>query len=172
MSVPTAFRSAGPRARAALLVGAGFGSGFSGFAPGTAGSVAAMALVWVLGAVTQLHAGITLAVLAVITTLACMPLGAAVERITGQKDPGFFVLDEFAGCFVSLCRLSGDWPEVREIAFAFLLFRVFDVLKPQPCRWLQSLGGGPGIVLDDVAAGVYALLGVAVFRDVVQNPPW
>ncbi len=77
---------------------------------------------------------------------------------TGGKkadDPGEIVIDEFAGYAVSLIGLPMEW---KTYAICFLLFRVFDVLKPPPVKWFERFTGGVGIVLDDIAAGVYAAL--------------
>lgn len=157
--------------RCCLWLAAGFGAGFSRVAPGTAGTAAAAGLAGLL-ALTPLPAMATVLALAALTTAASLAIGARLERLTGQKDPQLFVLDEFAGYYVALTPFSAEWPPLREWVVAFLLFRLFDIIKPPPARRLQDLGGGLGIVLDDLVAGLYALAGVAVYRDVLQNPPW
>ncbi len=164
----TTGRTAGDRL--VLLLATGFGSGRSRFAPGTAGTVVAAVLVVALGRWSSLPAHWTLAALAVGSSLLCLVIGARAEALLGGKDPGAFVLDEFAGFFVATLTLSASWPSVTEVFVAFLLFRLFDVAKPTPARQLQNLGGGAGIVLDDLAAGIYALMGVAVFRQVTETP--
>lgn len=166
---PTAKASLGDQL--AIFIASGFGSGFSPFAPGTAGTAAAALIVYTLS-FSGLPAGWTLLGLAVGATAIGILVGVRVERVCGMKDPGLFVLDEFAGFFVATMVFGGAWPGPMELLVAFVLFRVMDIAKPQPCRWLQDLGGGAGIVLDDVAAGLYALAGVVVFRDVMQSPPW
>jgi phosphatidylglycerophosphatase A len=70
-------------------------------------------------------------------------------------DPGWFVLDETAGVWLAAALVGPTW---TSIGLAFLLFRIFDIWKPPPVRTLERVGGGWGIVLDDLAAGVYALL--------------
>jgi len=157
--------------RVAMFFASGFGSGYSTVAPGTAGTVVC-ALIVVGLAQTSLPAQWTLGALALITTLACIPLGNVAERVLGRSDPQVVVLDEFGGFFVALLRLGPEWPDLREVLVAFCLFRLFDIIKPPPARRLQNLHGGVGIVLDDVVAGIYALMGVAVFRDVMENPVW
>jgi len=157
--------------RIAILFASGFGSGFSRFAPGTAGTVAAALIVYCLS-FTRLPAHWTLLALAAGSTAIGILIGRRVERICGIKDPGLFVLDEFAGFFVATMVFGPSWPGLTELCVAFGLFRLMDIVKPQPCRWLQDLGGGRGIVLDDVAAGLYALAGVVVYRDIMQSPPW
>jgi len=149
--------------RLALFLGTGFGSGHFPVAPGTAGTVVAAAIVFALSR-TALPAHITLAALTVVSTVLCLVIGKRVERLLGKKDPGAIVLDEFAGYFLAIMTLSSSWPGWRELVVAFLLFRLFDVAKPTPARQLQNIGGGAGIVLDDLAAGLYALMGVTVFR--------
>lgn len=163
----TEVRSLGDRL--VLLLGTGFGTGYARVAPGTFGSAAAAVLVLLLGR-TPLPAHWTLAALALGATLLCLRIGARAEALLGGKDPGAFVLDEFAGLFVATLTLGAAWPSVTEVAVAFFLFRLFDVAKPTPARQLQNLGGGAGIVLDDLAAGAYAWMGVAVFRQVTEAP--
>lgn len=157
------------RDRLVLVFATGFGSGYSPVAPGTVGTAAAAGIVFLLGW-TPLPAHLSLALLAVVATATCFLVGARAEALLGTKDPGAFVLDEFAGFFVATLTLGRDWPTVPELVAAFLLFRLFDVAKPTPARQLQNLRGGAGIVLDDLAAGVYALMGVAVYRQVTGAP--
>ena len=147
-----------------LFVATGFYSGLSPVAPGTAGTAAAALLAYGLS-LTSLPANITLASLFVLSCLLCLVSGQPAERLLGKKDPGAVVMDEFAGFYVSLLTLSATWPTLGEYIVAFGLFRLFDIAKPTPARQLQSLGGARGILLDDVAAGLYALVGVTVYRD-------
>lgn len=162
-------RSGADRIR--MLLATGFGSGYSPFAPGTAGTAAAALLILLLS-FTGLRADLTILVLLVLTTVGSLILGSRVEEILGKKDPGAFVLDEFAGYYVAILTLGAAWPGTGELVVAFFLFRLFDVAKPFPAYRVQDLGGGLGIVLDDLVAGVYALLGVIVYRQVLANPPW
>jgi phosphatidylglycerophosphatase A len=78
-----------------------------------------------------------------------------VERESGREDPGQVVIDEVAGQWiaVAVCPV-----EIRHALLAFGLFRLFDIVKPWPARQLERLHGGLGIMMDDVAAGIYALL--------------
>ncbi len=167
-SEPVAVPGSPPRSRtigqrAAVFVASGFGSGLIPFAPGTWGTGAAAVLVLLL-ARTGLHAQATLIALAVVASLLCIVLGRTVEAAVGRKDPQLFVLDEFAGFFVALALPGAAWPNDRELLAAFLLFRLFDIIKPPPARKLQSLSGGVGIVVDDLIAGLYALCGVILVR--------
>ena len=169
--------SADPRPRRTLadqlglLFASGFGSGYSPVVSGTTGTMMAWVIAYLLS-LTGLPAAPTIAALVVVTTLGSILLGGRIEALTGKKDPGVFVLDEFAGYYVALLTLRAEWPDPGEYLVAFVLFRIFDVLKPTPARQAQNLKGGLGIVVDDLVAGVYALLGVIVYRQVLQNPPW
>lgn len=147
--------------RAVVLLATGFGAGRFPFAPGTAGSAVAALLVLLLSR-TSWRADLVLAGLVVATTGACLLIGGRAETLLGGKDPGPFVLDEWAGQFLACAVLGPAWPSPGRVAAAFVLFRIFDVVKPPPARWLQDLGGGAGIVLDDLAAAAYAWAALAL----------
>lgn len=152
--------------RLCLWLATGFGSGRARVAPGTCGTAVALVLTWLLS-FTGWHALAVLGALALVATAISLAIGSRVERLLGRTDPSEFVLDEFAGYFVAVLPVDSAWsawPAWPELVVAFLLFRVFDIIKPPPARRLQELHGGPGIVLDDLVAGAYALLGVLAFR--------
>jgi phosphatidylglycerophosphatase A len=92
--------------------------------------------------------------LALLVTLIGIPAATQVARGSGIKDPQFVVIDEVAGQLVALIAVPPAW---KSFLAAFILFRVFDILKPPPVRQLEALPEGAGIMLDDVAAGLYAL---------------
>jgi phosphatidylglycerophosphatase A len=92
--------------------------------------------------------------LVVVIILAGIPAATAVARGTGIKDPQFVVIDEVAGQLVALIGVPLGW---KSFLAGFILFRAFDILKPPPVRQLEALPEGAGIVLDDVAAGLYAV---------------
>ncbi|HEV2646007.1 MAG TPA: phosphatidylglycerophosphatase A [Acidobacteriaceae bacterium] len=133
-----------------------FGAGLMKPGPGTYGSVAAM-LLWVAAAHvwhgTELAVGT--AVAAVVVTLVGIRAATIVAREAGREDPGFVVVDEVAGQWIALIGVQADW---RHALLGLLLFRVFDIWKPWPIRRLEALPEGTGIMLDDVAAGVLALV--------------
>ena len=135
-----------------------FGAGYLKPGPGTYGSVAA-ALLWYLAASLFRPAPFTLALAtlaaAVFITLIGIPASTTVARQSGRKDPGFVVIDEVAGQLFALILMRPDW---QHAALALLLFRLFDIWKPWPIRRLEALPEGTGIMLDDVAAGLIALL--------------
>ena len=104
--------------------------------------------------------------LVVITFVTLIGIWAAsrAERIFQKKDPGQVVIDEVAGQLIALLPvpLLAFGPSKLLILIAFLLFRAFDIIKPYPVRQLEGLESGLGIVLDDVAAGAYAAVLVAI----------
>lgn len=146
----------------AWAVGTFFGIGLIGGGPGTWASLAAMILWFFAARATHLSsAGLALgtAVAALGATLIGIPAGSIVERESGREDPGHVVIDEVAGQWfaLALCPV-----EIRHALLAFGLFRLFDIVKPWPARQLERLHGGLGIMMDDVAAGIYALLVVVI----------
>jgi phosphatidylglycerophosphatase A len=136
----------------ALLV-ASFGYvGFFPIAPGTAGSLAALALFAVVRWV-----GVPAFEVGVILTILVLGIWSAngAERALGRKDPGQVVIDEVLGMLITLALLPVS---LTGVFVGFLLFRVFDVVKPYPTGRLEHLPGGYGIMLDDAMAGVYSYL--------------
>jgi phosphatidylglycerophosphatase A len=98
--------------------------------------------------------------LAVLVTLLGIPAATQIARGSAAKDPQFVVIDEVAGQLVALIAVPLAW---KSFVSSFILFRAFDILKPPPVRQLEALPEGTGIVLDDVAAGLYALGFVHLF---------
>jgi phosphatidylglycerophosphatase A len=92
--------------------------------------------------------------LAFTAVLAGIPASTRVSKAYGKKDPSFVVIDEVAGQLIALIGAPFAW---KSLLAAFILFRVFDILKPPPVRQLERIPQGAGIVLDDVGAGLYAL---------------
>jgi len=90
-----------------------------------------------------------------------VPAGTVVARESGTEDPQHVVIDEVAGQWIALIACPVDW---KHPLVALALFRLFDIFKPPPARQLEDLPGGWGIMLDDVAAGLYALLVLQVLR--------
>ncbi len=84
-----------------------------------------------------------------------IPAATLVERESGREDPGHVVIDEVAGQWIALIDSRVN---LSHLLAGFLFFRLFDIVKPWPARQLEGLPAGWGIMLDDVAAGVYALL--------------
>ena len=85
------------------------------------------------------------------------------EKLSGKKDPGKVVIDEVAGQYIALLPIPlSVEPAWWSVVLAFILFRFFDIVKPYPARKLESLHGGLGIMADDLIAGVYAAVVVAL----------
>lgn len=132
----------------AKFLASGFYSGFFPFAPGTVGTVVAIPLAYLLSLTPP---GVNVAVV-LITIIAGSPLCGIAAKEFGAKDPGFIVLDEIAGFFVSTLFLE---PSISTYLAAFFLFRLFDIIKPPPANWLDRWnGGGWSVMLDDIAAGL------------------
>jgi len=149
-----------PKTRWAWTVATFFGAGYLKPGPGTYGSVAAV-LLWYAAAHAFAPSPTTIAI-AIATTLAAItvtivgiPASTITAREAAREDPGFVVIDEVAGQLFALILMRPDWPHAL---LALLLFRLFDITKPGPIRRLEALPNGTGIMLDDVAAGLLALL--------------
>ena len=140
----------------ALWLAQGLGAGRVPVAPGTAGTLAAVPLYLLLA---QLPAwGYLLATAAV--ALGAVPVCGAAARRLGVHDHPSIVLDEVAGFLVAMAPAPAGWPWV---VAGFVLFRLFDIVKPPPVRAAdRRVGGGLGIVLDDVLAGLWAGLCLAL----------
>jgi phosphatidylglycerophosphatase A len=140
----------------ASLVATVFGIGRLDPGPGSWGSAATVVL-WSAIAYslpTSLRTPILVAA-AVLVTLVGIPAATQVARASATKDPQYVVIDEVAGQLIALIAVPLAW---KTFLAGFILFRAFDILKPPPVRQLERLPEGTGIVLDDVAAGFYALL--------------
>jgi phosphatidylglycerophosphatase A len=148
--------SESPRApRWATLTATFFGIGYLRPGPGTWAS-GVTTLIWavLIRYLPQSSRTATLIAIAVFVTLIGIPAATRVARASGRKDPSFVVIDEVAGQLISLIAVPLAW---KTFLAGFILFRVFDILKPPPVRQLEGLPEGTGIVVDDVAAGIYAL---------------
>ena len=130
----------------------GFGSGLSKKAPGTMGTLVAVPLYLLIA-----NLGPVLYSLVVLLALiAGIFICDWVARDMAVKDPGAIVWDEFVGLWIALFMLPEGW---YWLLVGFLLFRFFDILKPWPVSYLdRELAGGMGIMMDDVAAGIYSLI--------------
>lgn len=130
----------------------GFGSGLSPYAPGTAGTLAAIPLFWLMAPLPlELYLGIVV-LLFIIGVYLCQK---TTDKL-GAHDHSAIVWDEVVGYLLTMVAVPFDW---RWVILGFFLFRLFDVWKPWPVRILdRRVGGGLGIMLDDVGAAVYAAL--------------
>ena len=137
----------------AVFLATGFGVGLLPKAPGTWGSVLAVALAWpIYVAVGQI--GLTIA------AFAAFAIGVWSSNVCigkyGAEDPKQVVVDEIAGQWLVLLVVP---PGLLDYALGFILFRVFDILKPWPVSWAdRTIKGGLGVMLDDILAAVYAII--------------
>lgn len=154
-------------------IASGFGSGLSPRAPGTTGSAALVMLFWLLGAQAWPwwgHAAVLLGGLALGTWAS-----AYACRVLGFDDAGVIVIDEWVGQWLTYALALAFWPfahgEQAVLGFylaGFLLFRAADIAKPWPARGIdRGMGGGLGVMLDDVVAGVYAGLALSALGYVI-----
>jgi phosphatidylglycerophosphatase A len=135
----------------------GFGTGLAPLAPGTFGTLPGLLLGWATlwsGTYVQLAVAVALFVSGIW-------LCGQSSRNLGVHDHGGIVWDEITGMYVTLLLAP---PTLPGFTLAFVLFRVFDIVKPWPIRDLDHrLGGGLGIMLDDLAAAFYALILLALY---------
>ena len=138
------------------------GTGLLPYAPGTWASLAALPVAWLI---LDRLGSFALGAAAVLTFLLGWWVSARVVRRTGDDDPGPIVIDEVAGQFAALIPAT---TELWQFALAFALFRVADIAKPWPVSWAdRNIEGGLGVMVDDILAGLYALAGVWLVREVL-----
>jgi len=148
--------------RAAFVFATGFGSGYSPFAPGTAGSLVGLLFVWGMAQLSLPGQVAAVVGVSVVSMIAADIVAAAL----GLKDPGVIVADEIAGMMVTLFAIPLT---LTSVIAGFILFRVMDVVKPPPARQFERLKGGIGVVADDLMAGVYAHLALRGFLLIVEK---
>jgi phosphatidylglycerophosphatase A len=146
------------RSRWAWAVATFFGVGRLHPGPGT-WAAGATVLLWWLGAQAATHTRFIALLTAIAVTLIGIPASTRVARESGIKDPGFVVIDEVAGQMFALIIAPLRW---KYLVVSFILFRCFDIFKPPPLRALERLPEGIGIMVDDVGAGLYSLLVLAI----------
>ena len=148
------------------IIATWFGSGLLPIAPGTWGSLAAFPFAYVITVYSGPY-------VLIIGTVALFFIGMQasnnVEKSTQKKDPRFIVVDEVVGQWIALLPLAflynyvgtdlSYWFLAPMAAVAFLAFRIYDIWKPWPINYVdKNVPGGFGIMLDDVIAGIYALI--------------
>jgi len=140
-----------------LFLGTGFFSGLSPVAPGTAGSLAAIPFIYLLSLWGGVWALLGFLLVWIFISLVTAP---AFEAYYG-KDPAPFVADEWAGQtipFLSVGFAGSLAEDIWILVLGFILFRIFDILKPLGIKTMERLPSGTGILADDLLAGLYALL--------------
>ena len=128
------------------------GAGLVPKGPGTAGALVAVA---------TCALGLPALPAAVVMLWPSVWASDRVARDRNLKDPQIVVIDEVVGQWIALAAVPFGW---KQALAAFVLFRLFDITKPGPVRWLEKLPGGWGIVMDDVGAGVLAALVLVAAR--------
>jgi phosphatidylglycerophosphatase A len=131
------------------LLATGFGTGLAPVAPGTAGTLVGVLICLIF---SPLHWVLRLLIVIFLLVLAIY-IAERAEQVYRKKDDQRIVIDEIAGFQVAMLPVAITG---LHLLVGFVFFRIFDILKPFPLRNLQKMSGGLGIVLDDVAAGIYA----------------
>jgi phosphatidylglycerophosphatase A len=144
------------KSRFSWLIATFFYIGYMKPGPGTYASAVTVVLWWAAAHLIPAN-WLSLAALgvALLITLLGIPPSTVVARESGREDPGFVVIDEVAGQMIALIGAPVTW---NYLIAGLILFRIFDILKPFPLRRLENLPEGTGIMMDDVGAGLYALL--------------
>ena len=139
-----------------------FGLGFVPFASGTFGSMPTAIIFAILcfAGLHRLAISFAMLIIAAIFSFACIKFGDEVIKIAGKDDPSEIVADETAGQAITFLGIAATGTSNILIisALGFFIFRFFDILKPQPCRKLESLHGGVGVLADDLMAGIYSCI--------------
>lgn len=158
-----------------VVIGTGFGVGYWPWGPGTAGALLATAI-WCGMSLLLTSSGCLLAAtVSLILVFQCMGIWSAnrLEECWGD-DPKRVVVDEMVGVWIALLAVPhvghpGVEPYVgfSFMAAAFVLFRFFDIVKPFGVRHMEKMGGGVGVMMDDVLAGMYSFFVIYIFRQVL-----
>jgi phosphatidylglycerophosphatase A len=159
--------SAAPKSRFSWLIATFFGIGHLQPGSGTWAAGVTVLLWW--GASHWIPSSWLFPVIVIasaVVTLIGIPVSTVVARESGVKDPGFVVIDEVAGQLIALIGAPLDW---KYLLAGFILFRSFDIVKPFPLRRIERLSGGTGIMLDDVGAGLYALVLLQLWQHLIAR---
>lgn len=151
------------------VVATGFYSGLSPRAPGFCGTLFAAGLFFLAHKIfpmLQTWTGSLIFAFSVLTLALVSTHYTLKSNRFGNDDPQQIVIDEFAGYAFSLVGLPGHW---FSFLLAFIFFRFFDVAKPTPARQLENIPGAGGIVFDDIAAGIYAVICCHLFYYLCPN---
>lgn len=136
-----------------LALASAGGLGYIPIAPGTFGTLAGIPLVWAFEPF-RLRAPVAYCVAVVVLVLAACWIAGRAEQLLGEHDSRKIVIDEVAGYLAATLFLAPSW---QVVVIAFLVFRLFDILKPFPAGYIdRKFPGGYGVVLDDVVSGLYA----------------
>ena len=137
------------------LLGSGFYTGYIPFASGTFGSLAGLVIYYIPG----FENPFVLIPAIIVFGLYGVYVGTEFEKVYG-KDPSECTIDEIVGMWISLLFL----PKILWVSvLVFLVWRLFDIVKPYPARNLEKLKGGLGIMIDDIVSSIYVLLMIHLF---------
>jgi phosphatidylglycerophosphatase A len=170
---PTTTNSARRKPQVSLAIATAFGLGYLPKAPGTFGSLLAVALtaawwsplvpyhtfdLYLADHYFVVFQGGVLALFMALVSFVGVVVASRVARYLGNKDPQIVVIDEVSGQLISYLGIGAAVPNWKYLLLGFILFRAFDIWKPFPARQAESLPGGLGIMADDWVAGIYAAL--------------
>ena len=146
----------------ARIISTGLAVGYSPLAPGTMGSLVILIVYWICPEMNSLQLLSVIIGLTVLGIYTATVTEREMQNKFGQDkghDPGIIVIDEIIGMLIALFSL----PKTSLfMIIAFILFRIFDIMKPYPARRMEKLPAGWGIVMDDVIAGIYANLVIQI----------
>lgn len=140
----------------------GLGSGLIKPAPGTWGSLFALLLGYSM-MVNGVSVELFIAAIVGVSVLGTVTINR-IEKQSGVHDAPEIVIDEVAGMWIAMLPLYHLGTDYITLLLAFALFRVFDIVKPWPIGWLdKQITGGFGVMVDDIVAGIFAVLGIEIF---------
>ena len=146
-----------------IIISTYFYLGYSPVAPGTAGTLGAVPLFYLLSFYLSNLQYLAASLLIIIIAIA---VSSEAVKIFNKQDPNEVVIDEVAGFLVAMAFIN---PTILNVVLGFFLFRVFDIFKPFPCRTMERLRGGYGIVMDDIAAGIWTNISLIVINYILIN---
>jgi phosphatidylglycerophosphatase A len=147
-----------------IFLASGAYTGYAPFVPGTAGAVLGLVLGWIFFAPLWQRSPMAFLMLFTVIFVSACFVAEAAEKIFDQHDSSRIVLDEVLGMIATMFLNPVVWTWV---VAGFVLFRIFDILKPWPASVFDRMQGGAGVMLDDLAAAIYANVMLQVLRLIV-----
>ena len=147
--------------RLILLLASGLGAGFSPFAPGTVGTMVAIPMELLFSSIFSPVYELTILTFFFFSSW----IAERAQNHWQKRDDQRIVIDEMMGYFLTMLWIPKT---LLFISVGFLLFRLLDIVKPFPCRQLEKVRGGFGVVLDDVFAGIYANIALQILRILID----